>query len=173
MLQNYPKAGYLNFDDAAPLYEFVADQPQDTLTASLSRQADSLPSFTGRSVLVSREHALAYHTGYYDQMRQRVEALIQAQYTLDPAQVSAFIDRYDIDLWLLDAAAFEANYLAKKSLVTPVSTDDGGSDRHPEPVGGARGAAVHRSLHHFPDAPMDGARRHLCGGMGRSTLIWC
>jgi len=64
-------------------------------------------------VLVSREHALAYHTGYYDQMRQRVEALIQAQYTLDPAQVSAFIDRYDIDLWLLDAAAFEANYLAK------------------------------------------------------------
>jgi len=113
LLQNYPKAGYLNFDDAAPLYEFVADQPQDTLTASLSKQADSLPSFTGRSVLVSREHALAYHTGYYDQMRQRVEALIQAQYTLDPAQVSAFIDRYDIDLWLLDAAAFEANYLAK------------------------------------------------------------
>jgi hypothetical protein len=58
------------------LYEFFLQQPKNTLIASLVPQTDELPSFTKRSVLVSREHALPYHKGYYAQIRQRVMDLM-------------------------------------------------------------------------------------------------
>src|SRR5262249_13650541 len=46
------------------LYEFLSRQPKDVLVASLSSEADNIPSFARRPVLVARETALPFHKGY-------------------------------------------------------------------------------------------------------------
>lgn len=88
---NYPK-----------LYKFLSQQPEDILIASLTTEASNIPSFSQRSVLIAREYSIPYHTGYYAQIRQRTTDLIQAQYNSDLKQVKKFIQKYQVDLWLLD-----------------------------------------------------------------------
>ena len=95
------------------LYEFFQEQPKDVLIASLSHEADNISSFTNRSVLSSKEHAIPYHTGYFFPLRQRIFDLIEAQYTPNSVVVKDFIKRYGVDLWLVDKSSFEAEYLAK------------------------------------------------------------
>ncbi|MBE7385247.1 MAG: hypothetical protein F6J95_028095 [Leptolyngbya sp. SIO1E4] len=114
-LNDFPKAVYYDFSEAQPIYEFFAAQPKDTLIASLSDEASNLPTFSGRSVLVSREHSLAYHKAYYRQFRQRTEDLINAQYSDDPAVLLDFIETYQVDFWLLDRYAFQDAYVAENS----------------------------------------------------------
>lgn len=96
---------------APQLYKFLRNQPMDTLVASLSLEADNIPSFAQRSVLVAREYAIPYHWGYYGEFRERAIALIQAQYTPDLDALKAFINKYGIDFWVLDRRAYEEAYL--------------------------------------------------------------
>ncbi|NER81617.1 MAG: hypothetical protein F6K42_19045 [Leptolyngbya sp. SIO1D8] len=112
LLGEFPKTSYYNFDDAQPIYEFFAAQPKDIMIASFSDESSNLSTFSARSTLVSREHGLAYHKGYYGQFRQRAEDLIRAQYSDDPAILLAFIQTYGIDFWLLDDYAFQATYIS-------------------------------------------------------------
>jgi hypothetical protein len=84
------------------LYQFFLQQPKDTLIASLAPHTEELPSFTKRSILVSREHALPYHKGYYAQFRQRTIDQIKAEYSDDLNEVKQFIQKYRVDFWLLD-----------------------------------------------------------------------
>lgn len=108
----FPDALY--YQGKAPsLYEFLSKQPQNITIASLSLEADNLPAFTQRSILVSRESAIPYHTGYYQQFRQRVIDLIQAQYSDNLEEVKAIINHYQINFWLLDKNAFTPEYLTK------------------------------------------------------------
>ena len=93
------------------LYQFFAQTPQDSLIASLSREADFIPSFSARSVLVSREYSIPYHTNYYRQFRQRMVNLIQAQYSPNLAEVQNFIQKYGVDFWLLEDNSLTAEYL--------------------------------------------------------------
>ena len=93
------------------LYQFLQQQPKDTLVASLTKEADLIPSFAKRSVLVSREYAIPYHQGYYRPFRQRVMDLITAQYTTDLDLVKRFIDRYKVDFWLIEKSSFTVEYL--------------------------------------------------------------
>jgi hypothetical protein len=88
------------------LYQFFQQQPKDSLIASLGRETDNLPSFAHRSVLVSKEYGLPYHLGYYTRFRERVLALIHAQYSPDPVEVRRFTEQYGIDFWLVDRNAF-------------------------------------------------------------------
>ena len=92
------------------LYTFLAQQPKDIVVASLSLQADNLPSFSQRSVLVSRATTSAFHTNYYQEVYQRLTNLVAAQYSPDLNHVKQFIRNYDIDFWLLDHNAFSQNY---------------------------------------------------------------
>lgn len=92
------------------LYAFLASQPQDIVVASLSQQADNLPSFTHRSVLVSRAAITAFHVNYYQQLYQRLTDLVTAQYSSDLKSVKQFIRTYSIDFWLLDQTAFSSDY---------------------------------------------------------------
>lgn len=94
------------------LYQFFQQQPKDSLIASVSEEADNLPTFAQRSILVGREYAIPYHWGYYRQFRQRTTDLIQAQYSSDLEEVKQFIQRYGVDFWLLDNTAFTPEYLA-------------------------------------------------------------
>jgi hypothetical protein len=93
------------------LYTYLRSQPNDTLVASLSEEANNLPTFSGRSILVGSEYAIPYHIGYYRQFRQRATDLIRAQYSLDETVVQDFIQRYGITHWLLDRGAFRPNYV--------------------------------------------------------------
>jgi len=101
------------------LYEFFQKQPKDILIASVADEVNNLPTFTQRSILVGREYAIPYHLGYYRQFRQQTLDLIRAQYSPDWAEVQDFIQKYGIDFWLLDRAAFTPEYLANNKWLQP------------------------------------------------------
>ena len=81
--------------------------------ASLIKEADNLPSFGKRSVLVSREYAIPYQLGYYQQFSDRVRALIQAQYSSDSAILKNTIEKYQITHWLIEKHSFDLEYVQK------------------------------------------------------------
>lgn len=110
-VKKFPITYYLS-GQAPALYQFFAQQPKDSLIASLSNEANNLPTFAHRPVLVSSEYALPYQVGYYRQIRQRAIDLIQAHYSSNAALVQAFTQQYNIRFWLLDQTAFEPGYLS-------------------------------------------------------------
>ena len=114
--------GYPSFLDSFPvtkyktgelpsLYQFLQQQPKDTLIASVIADTDNIPTFAQRSILVSREYAIPYHWGYYAPFRKKVVDLIQAQYSTDINKVRQFIRRYGVDLWIVEDSSFVAEYL--------------------------------------------------------------
>jgi len=112
-VQSYPqRLGYVT-GSASGLYQFLGQQPQASLVATLSKEADFIPSLTGRSVLVAEEYAIPYHQGYYQSIRQRVKDLISAQYSTKKETLIDFINHYQPDFWLLDKSTFTSDYLAK------------------------------------------------------------
>ncbi|PSB19497.1 hypothetical protein C7B65_11305 [Phormidesmis priestleyi ULC007] len=111
---SFPATNYRISGEGA-LYQFLHKQPQDSLVATLSDEANSIPTFARRSVLIGKEYALPFHLGYYRQIRQRSIELIQAQYSPDLALVQQLIEKYGIDFWLLDRTAFTPEYLLNKS----------------------------------------------------------
>lgn len=133
---NFPKTNYQVGTQPA-LYRFFAQQPQDTVIASLSREANNLPSFSQRSVLVAQEYAIPYHMGYYRPFEQRTIDLIQAQYNPKLAKVKQFIQKYGIDFWLLDRQAFTTAYLDQswfKQYPAPVKVAKRVLKRNQEPA---------------------------------------
>lgn len=110
-VQRYPeRLGYLT-GSAPELYQFLRQQLPNSLVATLSTEADFIPSLAGRSVLVAEEYAIPYHQGYYQAIRQRVKDLIAAQYSPNKESLIDFLNRYQPDFWLLDNSAFTSNYL--------------------------------------------------------------
>ena len=87
---------------------YLRAQPKDVLVAAAPKDADVIPALTGRRVLVGREYALAYHLGYYREVRQRVEDLIAGYYDEGPRRLAFLVDRYGVDFFLVDHAAFDA-----------------------------------------------------------------
>lgn len=96
---------------ADPIYAYLQDTPNATLVAALINESNNLPAFAQRSTLVGREFALSHHPQYYEEMRQRMTALVEAQYSPDRAPLQQAIARYGIDYWLVDSATFTADYL--------------------------------------------------------------
>jgi len=111
-MDEFPKTRYITGSEPG-LYEFFSSQPKDSLIASLSSEADNLPSFAARPVLVSREHAIPFHKGYYDQISRRASDLIRAQYTRDPGELKGFIQSYGVGFFLLDKEAFTPEYVER------------------------------------------------------------
>ena len=95
----------------ASLHDFLSKQPKDILIASLSQEADNIPSFAQRSVLIAWEYSIPYQVGYHRQIRQRAMDLIDAQYTQNIQVLRNFIQTYGVDLILLDDNAFVPYYL--------------------------------------------------------------
>lgn len=96
-----------------PLYKFFQQQPKNILIASLASEANNLPTFAKRSVLVAPEYAIPFRVGYYQEFSQRTSDLIRAQYTPHIEEMQQFIQKYGIDFWLLESSAFTPDYLAK------------------------------------------------------------
>ncbi len=99
------------------LYSFLESQPKDSLIATLSHESSYIPSFARRSILVGKEYAIPYQTGYYREIRQRAKDTIAAQYSPNPQVVREFIERYGITLWLLDRDAFQPQGIASSRWV--------------------------------------------------------
>ena len=110
-LKRFPRTNYV-VGKHPSLYHFISRQPKDILIASLAEEVNNLPAFSQRSVLVGREFAIPYHSGYYLQFRERVIDLIRAQYTPDRKELQHFIRKYGVDLWLLERDAFHPRYFA-------------------------------------------------------------
>ena len=112
--KGFPRTNYRP-GRVAPLYEFFQKQPKDILIASLASEANNIPSFAKRSILVGREYAIPLHVGYYNEFSQRSGDLIHAQYTPNLQDMQQFIQKYGIDFWLLEASAFNPDYFTKNS----------------------------------------------------------
>jgi hypothetical protein len=95
------------------VYAFFATQPKDVRIASLSIEANNIPSFSRRSVLVSRETLIPYHLGYYREARARALDLLQAEYASDPGVLAAFVERYHPDFFLVESDAFTATWVRR------------------------------------------------------------
>lgn len=113
-MSNFPWT-YYQVGENPELYQFFQQQRKDSLIASLSEEANNLPSFAQRSILTGREYAVPYHWGYYQQFRQRTLDLIQSQYSPNLADVQGLIEKYNIDFWLVERGAFTPGYLAPNS----------------------------------------------------------
>ncbi len=97
------------------IYQFLAQQPADRVVASLTREADNLPTFTGRSVWISREYALPYHQGYYAIIRQRAIDLMTAHYSPDRQVLRQFIQSSGVDFWLVDRRLLAVSPLSDRA----------------------------------------------------------
>jgi hypothetical protein len=111
-VNKFPVTKYKQGKEPA-LYEFFQSQPKDILIASLEDEANNLPTFSRRSVLVGSEYAIPYHVGYYRQLSQRIHDLIRAQYSPNLADVRIFIHKYGVDFWLLERKALTPKNLAQ------------------------------------------------------------
>ncbi|MEH1942099.1 MAG: hypothetical protein V7L01_18040 [Nostoc sp.] len=113
-LKVFPKTPYVE-GQAPTLYNFLQKQPQNIVIASTSEEADNIPIFAQRTILVGKEYALPIHTKYYAQFRKRMIDLINAQYTEDINQIKDFVQKYHITFWLLERSAFLPEYITKKT----------------------------------------------------------
>ncbi|MDJ0555099.1 MAG: hypothetical protein QNJ68_11770 [Microcoleaceae cyanobacterium MO_207.B10] len=100
---------------ATDLYDFFQQQPENILIASLSEEVNLLPTFAQRSILLGREYAIPYQVGYYSQFRQRTLDLISAQYSSNLVDVKQFIQKYNINFWMLHRGAFTPEYVDDNS----------------------------------------------------------
>ncbi len=96
------------------IYQFLAQQPKQSLIASLTSEADNLPAFTAQSVLISREFALAYHPSFYQVMQQRIVDLLQAHYSPDLATTQKQLKKYGIDFLLIDRQFADPTFLQQQ-----------------------------------------------------------
>jgi hypothetical protein len=110
-LKNFPNSNYI-VGKAPAVYEFFREQPKGIVIASLSEEADNLPTFSKRSILIGWEYAVPYHVSYDHQIRQRATDLIRAQYTQNLAEVQNFIQTYGVDFFLIERAAFTPGYIS-------------------------------------------------------------
>ena len=110
-IQSYPeRLGYVR-GESPQLYQFLQQQPKDIRIATLSKEANFIPSLAARSVLVAEEYAIPYHRGYYKQISQRVRDLITVQYSNEKSVITSFIQQYNINLFIIDRQSWNANYL--------------------------------------------------------------
>ncbi|MGC9526133.1 MAG: hypothetical protein ACP5D7_11410 [Limnospira sp.] len=108
----FPRKNYIIGAESG-LYMFLQNQPKDTVVATLAIEADNIPSFGRRSVLISWEHSLPYQLGYYRKIRRRAKDFIRAHYTSDVAVMQDFVNTYNVDFIVLENDAFEAEFMTE------------------------------------------------------------
>ena len=108
--KEFPNTGYVTGGNPE-LYRFLQASPTSSLTAYLGLDGSNLPMFGQRSTLTAQEYAVPFHLGYYRQIRRRMLDLLEAQYSPDLALAKRLIERYHVNYWLIDSAAFKPEYL--------------------------------------------------------------
>lgn len=112
----FPVTGYIT-GEFPELYRFFQRQPKDIQIASLSVEANQLPSFAQRSIVVGGEgYLLPYHVKYFEEMSLRAIELMRAQYSPDLTLAKDFIQKYGVDFWLIERSSFDPKYLEENSI---------------------------------------------------------
>lgn len=111
-----PGGSYVAGESPA-LYRYLAAQPKDALVATLSPEADNLPTFARRSVTAGPLFAIPYQLGYYEPFRRRVLDLLRAEYAEDPRVLREYIRASGVDFILLDRWSFRPRWLLRDSWV--------------------------------------------------------
>jgi hypothetical protein len=94
-------------DRSPAITAYLRELPPDALVVGAPVETDSVPAFSGRRVLTNREYALAYHSGFYAQVRERTRAAIDAYYAETPQELDAVTARYGVDVYLVNRAAYD------------------------------------------------------------------
>jgi hypothetical protein len=116
LIPAFPTVSYVRGVDPG-LYHFFDLQPTTTRIASLSDEANNLPTFCQRSIIIGAECAVPFHPGYYLPLRDRGLQIARAQYSADPAVLQKCLRDQRIDFWLLDRNAFSRRYWRKSRLL--------------------------------------------------------
>jgi hypothetical protein len=116
LLHTFPIASYVEGTDP-DLYQFFARQPATIRIASLSDEANNLPVFCRRSIIIGAECAVPFHPAYYLPLRARGWQIARAQYSADRAVLERCLREQQIDFWLVDRDAFSRNYGQKNRLL--------------------------------------------------------
>jgi hypothetical protein len=95
------------------VYRFFAEQPKDVRIATFSLEADNIPVFSRRSVLVGRLNAVPYQLGYYLPIRSIALDLLRAEYAEDPGELARFVERYRPDFFLVESDAFAGSWVRR------------------------------------------------------------
>jgi hypothetical protein len=105
----YPARFDGNFvvDRTPAITEYLRALPPDALVVGVPTEADSVPAFSGRRVLVNREYALAYHLGFYRQVERRARDVVEAYYADSPDALVELARRYGVTVFLVNRAAFD------------------------------------------------------------------
>jgi energy-converting hydrogenase Eha subunit A len=96
------------------LYTFIRAIPDRPMIAVHPNLGSEIPLMTGKSVLVSRELSHPWWTAYWKTIHTRTQDLFQAYYTTDPQVLKNFIQKYNIDYWIIQPKYFAKKYLRKK-----------------------------------------------------------
>jgi hypothetical protein len=113
-LAAYPaiNQGLFRNDEHPIVTSYLRALPKDVVVASLPRDSNGVPIFARRTVLASHQFALALHQGYYAEIRQRIDDLIEAYYADSLPDIVDFAIRYDVDVFLVNRAAFRESTFA-------------------------------------------------------------
>jgi hypothetical protein len=101
-----PYFGAFAVDEHPTITAYLRAQPKHIVVAGVPIETDLIPSLAARRVLTDREHVYAWHLGYYREMRRRTDDLIKAYYADSAREVAAFASRYEVELFLVNRAAF-------------------------------------------------------------------
>lgn len=108
----FPRGNY-EYGAAPELYRYLADQPKDSVVATLSEEGNMIPTFSARAVVAAREYGNPYQSGYYRRFRERTGAMIRAHYSPDQNILAEFIQHYGVTHFVLDRDVFGPDYLSR------------------------------------------------------------
>lgn len=106
----FPNARYVVGNPT--LQGFVGRLPENARIAALDEEADHIPALAQRTILVGRESAIPYHSGYYNEMRRRAKATVAAFYTTDVNELKRYVETFGVTHIVLSRAQFEPDAVA-------------------------------------------------------------
>jgi len=95
------------FPDMEAAYRFLETLPKETLVAAHPDDADDVPLRARRSVLASRETSLPYHLGYYNKMRERIQAMLIACYADNWSDVDTLYYHFGVDVFIVSKRRYK------------------------------------------------------------------
>jgi hypothetical protein len=116
LLKEFPYDSWIPSRDAE-LFEFLSEQPKDSMIATLSGQGANIPAFSLRSVLTGDRFSNPYQEDYYVEVNNRFAEMVSAHYTTDIEELEAFINKYQVNFIVIDNRAFRPRYLRQNRVV--------------------------------------------------------
>lgn len=107
---------------ALQLYAYLQTLPKDALIAGHPLEMDNIPLFSRRKVLVNQEVSLPYFTGYYQEVRRRLEDTFRTYYAADEAEIYRFIERYGVAYILVNRQHFTPAFLSNTIYYEPFNS---------------------------------------------------